>query len=102
MGIGDPFRCGIVYMTSAFALDWFRDMLFNAVMAGAPPILAALAVGLSMAILQAATQINDSVLAFAPKALAAVVTMAVSAPWILQRLSEFANAAFTAMSRIHP
>ena len=76
-------------MTAALATDWFRQMLWTAIVISAPAIVTALVVGLFLAIFQAATQLNDSVVSFAPKALAAVASMAICGPWILSRLSEF-------------
>lgn len=89
-------------MTAAFALDWLRQMLWTAVITGAPPIVTAVIVGLLLAIFQAATQINDSALAFAPKALASIVALVVAAPWMLDRMTEFTTAAITVMARVHP
>lgn len=89
-------------MTSAFALDWMKQMLWVAVITGSPPILTAVIVGLIVAIFQAATQINDSALAFAPKALASIVALVFAAPWMLDRMSEFTIAAMTVMARVHP
>lgn len=89
-------------MTAAFAIDWLKQMLWVAVITGAPPILTAVVIGLVIAIFQAATQINDSALAFAPKALASLVALVVAAPWMLDRMTEFMIAAITTMARIHP
>jgi len=89
-------------MTAAAGLDWFREMLWTAVLVGGPPVLAGLVVGLVMAVLQAATQVNDSAVAFAPKALATVSALAVSGAWMLARIAEFTSEALSAMSRVHP
>ncbi len=89
-------------MTAAYALDWFREMLWTAVLTAGPPVLAVVAVGLVIAIVQAATQVNDQAVSFGPKAVAAVVSLVISGPWILSQLSEFTLALFDAMARIHP
>lgn len=89
-------------MTAAFALQWLKQMLWVAVITGAPPILTAVIIGLVIAIFQAATQINDSALAFAPKALASIVALVIAAPWMLERMTEFTIAAITVMARVHP
>ncbi len=86
-------------MTATFALDWFRELLWTAVLVGGPPVLAGLVVGLLMAVLQAATQVNDSSVSFAPKALATVTALAVSGAWMLERIAEFASSAIGAMAR---
>lgn len=89
-------------MTISLALDWYRRMLWVAVMVGGPVILTGVVVGLIIAILQAATQVNDSAVAFAPKALATLVVLAVAGPWMLAQLVEFTTAIFVAVGRVHP
>lgn len=87
-------------MTSAYALDWFRQMLWTAVLTAGPTVIAVVAVGLLIAIVQAATQVNDQAVAFGPKAIAAVIALVVSGPWVLSQLSEFTIALFEAMARV--
>ncbi|MDD9946764.1 MAG: flagellar biosynthetic protein FliQ [Myxococcales bacterium] len=89
-------------MTSAFALDWFRELLWRAVLTASPPILAVVVVGLIVAIIQATTSVNDQAVAFGPKGLAAVVALSVSGPWVIKQLSEFTILAFSALSRVGP
>jgi len=50
----------------------------------APPLLAALAVGLLVSIFQAATQIQEQTLSFIPKLIALVVALVLTGPWMLQ------------------
>jgi flagellar biosynthetic protein FliQ len=89
-------------MTIAHALDWYRQMLWTAVLVGGPMILAGVIVGLVVAVLQAATQINDSAVSFAPKAVATLVVMVVAGPWMLGQLVEFTRQVFEAIARTHP
>lgn len=89
-------------MTIALALDWYRKMMWTAVLVGGPIILAGVAVGLVVAIMQAATQINDSAVSFAPKALVTLLTMVIAGPWMLAQLVEFTTAVFVAMGQLHP
>jgi flagellar biosynthetic protein FliQ len=77
-------------------------MLWTAVLVGGPIMLAGVVVGLVVAVLQAATQINDSAVAFAPKALATLTVMVVSGPWMLNQLVEFARSVFQAIATMHP
>ncbi len=85
-------------MNISIAMDWYREMLWTTIVVAAPPIGVGLIVGLFIAVFQAATQINDSVVSFAPKALAAAVTMIVAGPWMLIRLAEFTSTAIEAMA----
>jgi len=89
-------------MTTALALDWYRRMIWTAVLVGGPVILAGVVIGLIVAILQAATQVNDSAVAFAPKALATLVTVVLAGPWMLTQLVEFTTAVFVEVGRLHP
>jgi flagellar biosynthetic protein FliQ len=87
-------------MTTATALDWFRALLWTAVMASAPAVLATVVIGLVMAILQAATQINDQSVAFAPKAIGMVLAMVVGGPFMMTELIEFTRRVFVAMAKM--
>jgi len=87
-------------MTAAFALDWFRDMLWAAVMTAAPPVLTVVTVGLVVAILQAATQVNDQAVAFGPKALAVIIALSTAGAWMLEKATDFTEAAIRAMATI--
>ena len=89
-------------MTVALALDWYRRMIWTAVLVGGPVILAGVVIGLIVAILQAATQVNDSAVAFAPKAVATLVTLVIAGPWMMTQLIEFTTAVFVELGRIHP
>lgn len=87
-------------MSAAAGLDWFKSLLWTAVVASAPAVLATVVIGLVMAILQAATQINDQSVAFAPKAIGMVIAMAVAGPFIMRVLVEFTHRVFAAMARM--
>jgi flagellar biosynthesis protein FliQ len=89
-------------MTIALAIDWYRKMLWTAVLVGGPVIVAGVVIGLIVAILQAATQVNDSAVAFAPKAVATIVTIVIAGPWMLAQLVEFTTAIFVAVGHLHP
>ncbi|HEX6246212.1 MAG TPA: flagellar biosynthesis protein FliQ [Polyangiales bacterium] len=89
-------------MTISHALDWYRQMLWTAVLVGGPVILAGVVIGLVVAILQAATQINDSAVAFAPKAVATLVVMVLAGPWMLNQLVEFTRSVLQALAHTHP
>jgi flagellar biosynthesis protein FliQ len=89
-------------MTIALALDWYRQMLWTSVLVGGPVIAVGVVVGLIVAILQAATQVNDSAVAFAPKAVATLATLAVAGNWMLAQLVEFTTSVFVAVGRLHP
>lgn len=76
-------------MTPETALDEIARGLQMVLMLGAPPLLAVLAIGVVVGILQAATQINEPTIAFVVKALALVATIAVTGHFLLGRLVAF-------------
>ncbi|CAI8931326.1 flagellar biosynthesis protein FliQ [Methylocaldum szegediense] len=55
----------------------------------APMLLATLAVGLCIALFQAATQINEMTLTFVPKLIAIAIVLMLSGPWMLQILIDY-------------
>ena len=87
-------------MTTATALDWFRNLLWTAVLASGPAVLATVVVGLIMAILQAATQVNDQSVAFAPKAIGIVLALVFGGPFMMTELVQFTQRVFAAMARL--
>jgi flagellar biosynthesis protein FliQ len=87
-------------MSTATALDWFRTLLWTAVLVTAPAMVAAVVIGLLMAILQAATQVNDQTVAFAPKAIAIVLALVVGGPFMLSELAHFTRGIFAAIARM--
>lgn len=89
-------------MTISLATDWFRQMLWTAVLVGGPVMLTGVVVGFIVAILQAATQVNDSAVSFAPKAVAILAVLVVSGPWMLTQLAQFTSKVFVAIATLHP
>lgn len=55
----------------------------------APPLLAALLMGLLISVFQAATQINEMTLSFIPKLVAIFVVLVVFGPWMLSLLVDY-------------
>ncbi len=64
---------------------------------GGPTLLAALAVGVLMSLVQAVTQVNEATLAFLPKAAAIVATLALTGPFMLATLSDYTQTLFDRM-----
>ncbi len=89
-------------MTPAHALDWMQRMLWTAVLVGSPAVIVLVLVGITISIGQAATQINDSAVGFAPKVLAMLVVLVVWGEWMFLRLRDFAVAAMHAMASLGP
>ncbi len=77
-----------------------REALLLVLAVSAPPLLAALAVGLVTGVLQAATQIQEPTVAVVPRLAAVFVALAVAAPWIGARVVQFARSCFDLLPRI--
>ena len=66
-----------------------RESLRVALLVGAPALLVGAIVGLLVAIVQAATQIQDQTLAFVVKLVSVLAALAIFLPWCMSRLAEF-------------
>jgi flagellar biosynthetic protein FliQ len=88
-------------MTNDSLIDLWRSALMVTVTVSAPFLLAGLAVGLTIAVIQTATQLQESILTFVPKLAAALIVIALSGNWMLDKLGRFTTAAFTAQVGAH-
>jgi len=75
-------------------LDIGREALWLAVLLAGPMLGAALAVGLFIGVIQAATQIQEMTLSFIPKLLSLVVVLFLVGPWMLRLLVTFSERLF--------
>jgi flagellar biosynthetic protein FliQ len=66
-------------------------------MVSAPPLLAALVVGLVVSIFQAATQINEMTLSFIPKLIAMFIVLLISGPWMIGMLTDYMTRLFSSI-----
>lgn len=87
-------------MSELAIYDLWRSALTTAVMVSAPFIVLALCVGLVMSIVQAATQLNENVLTFAPKLAALALTLTLAGPWALSQLTRYTERAAETMARV--
>ena len=77
-------------MDPDLVIDIGQRALEVIVMLAAPVLLSALAVGLLVAMVQAATQINEMTLTFVPKLGIVVVVLFIAGPWMLSVITNFA------------
>jgi flagellar biosynthetic protein FliQ len=82
-------------MTEGIVMEVFRDGLVTAFRLAAPILVASLVVGLTIAVLQAATQISEQTLTFVPKLIAIGLMLLVLGPWMEQQMREFTMRLFT-------
>jgi len=73
-------------MTPETVVDISRAAVQTILLVSAPMMMAGLVVGLIIGIFQAATQINEQTMTFAPKIVAVMVALVLAAPWIINLL----------------
>ncbi len=81
-------------MTEEMVMQIGSNALQTMMYLAGPVLLAAMAVGIVVSILQAITQINEATLTFIPKMLAVIITLIVMAPWMLRIMQEYAISVF--------
>jgi type III secretory pathway component EscS len=79
-----------------------REALWVVLLVSAPPVGAALAVGLAVGVLQAATQIQDPAVGVAPRLAAVLGALVLAAPWMGARVVRLAEACLAVASRLAP
>ena len=81
-------------MDTAMVIDLGRQALWISMLVCAPLLVVALAVGLIIGIIQAATTINESTLSFIPKLLVMGVALLTFGSWQLVTLVDFTRSIF--------
>ncbi|MGI6403349.1 MAG: flagellar biosynthesis protein FliQ [Oscillospiraceae bacterium] len=76
-------------MTQGQVMEILRDTLFTTFKLAAPLLIGSLAVGLIIAVIQAATQIHEQTLTFVPKLLTIGLLLLLIGPWIMTQMGEF-------------
>jgi flagellar biosynthetic protein FliQ/type III secretion protein S len=79
-----------------------REALLVALAVSAPPLAAALLVGLVTGALQAVTQIQDHALGAVPRLVAVLAVVGLAAPWTAARVVRFGQACIDASLRVAP
>lgn len=87
-------------MNASIILELWHRALETMVVVGGPFVLSALAVGLFMSVVQAATQLQENILAFAPKLLAIGLVLAVAGALLLNDLVGYLNEVARAVEAI--
>ena len=74
-----------------------HDTMLVVLKLGGPALVAALAVGVVMSLVQAVTQINEATLTFIPKIIVIVSVLALSGPFMLATLTDYTQLLFDQM-----
>lgn len=85
-------------MTQDIVMSIMREVIMLTFKLALPVLLVAMIVGLVIAILQAATQIHEQTISFAPKAVAVGLILFFLAPWMTNEIIDFINFIFETMS----
>ena len=78
-------------MTQGEVLAVFQEALLVAMKISAPLLIASIAIGLVVAIFQAATQIHEQTLTFVPKVLVIALMLIVLGSWMMTMMSDLIN-----------
>ncbi|WP_028587754.1 flagellar biosynthesis protein FliQ [Desulfocurvus vexinensis] len=81
-------------MTPEFVVGFARQAIEMALLISLPMLGVGLLVGLTVSILQAATQIQEMTLTFIPKILSIFVALLVSFPWIMDKMITYTRDLF--------
>ena len=87
-------------MTPDQAVELSRGAVILALTVAAPVLLAAVAVGLFISIIQAVTQVQDQTVSFVPKIVAMLLTMLYFLPWALHLMTEYTTDLFHNVSNL--
>jgi flagellar biosynthesis protein FliQ len=78
-------------MDAQDAVDLGRQAITVALLIGSPILLVGMVVGLFVGLLQAVTQIQEQTIAFVPKLVVMVLTIALLAPWLINQMVQYSH-----------
>lgn len=81
-------------MTSGEAVTLMQNAMRVTTLVAAPILVASMAVGLILSILQAVTQIHEQTATFVCKLVVLGILLLLLGPWMMNRLTEFADLIF--------
>ena len=81
-------------------IDHLRLAFWNIILVAGPVLGVALAIGLLIGILQAATSINEATLSFVPKLGIVMLTMAMTAGFMLSTMTDYFSFVFETIAAI--
>ncbi|NTJ41363.1 flagellar biosynthetic protein FliQ [Agrobacterium larrymoorei] len=82
-------------MNEADALDIMQNAIWTVLIAAGPAVIAAMVVGIIIALLQALTQVQEMTLTFVPKIITVMVAIGLSAPFVGAQIAMFTNLVFS-------
>lgn len=82
-------------MTTEFAIWICKQTIFTALLIAAPMLISGLAIGILIALFQAATQIQEMTLTFIPKIIVVITVLLFTLPWIINMVTSFTREIFS-------
>ena len=86
-------------MNQADALDMVRAAIWVVITASGPAVLAAMAVGVTIALIQALTQVQEITLTFIPKIVVIFLIIIATAPYIGAEVNKFTDIVYGRIER---
>ena len=87
-------------MTQGDVLAILQDSLLVALKLAAPMLVASIAIGLVIAIFQAATQIHEQTLTFVPKVMVIALLLIIMGSWMMTLMDDLVQRLFQIMTRL--
>lgn len=75
----------------SYIISITKQALYLTLILTAPPVVAAMMVGLAVSLVQATTQIQEQTLTFVPKLIAVILVLALVGPWTMMQLVNFSS-----------
>ena len=82
-------------MNQADALDIVQSAIWTVIVASGPAVVAAMAIGIIIALLQALTQVQEVTLMFIPKIIAILLVSSLTAPFVGSVIYSFAEMVYS-------
>ena len=73
------------------AIQLGREAVWTALLIGSPVLLAGMAVGLLIGLLQALTQIQEQTISFVPKIVVMVLALSLTLPWVIALMVQYSS-----------
>ncbi len=81
-------------MTPEFVIGFGRQAIELCLMMALPMLGVGLAVGVTVSIIQAATQIQEMTLTFIPKVVSMFIALLLALPWLMERITSYTREVF--------
>lgn len=82
-------------MTPDAAIDIGREAIMTMLKISSPILIAGMAVGLFIGLMQALTQIQEQTISFVPKIVAMVMALSFTLPWLINEMVRYSQDVIT-------